>query len=119
MTTYRWTSQGFVDKQTGAPMVLPKDFVPVVPMVISDLEPYESPASGKLITSRSAQREDLAATGCRLVDPSESPTGGKLRNRRFAEKRGLLHMMADDARDFDSSHERAVKLEQEAKADGK
>lgn len=41
------------------------------PFVMSDIPEYTSPASGKAITSRSARREDLKATGCREVDPSE------------------------------------------------
>jgi hypothetical protein len=117
VTTYRWTNQGFVERESGRPMQLPP-FRSVLPRIVGDIEPYESPASGKWITSRSQQRDDLAATGSRLVEPSESPTGMKLRNRRFAEKHGLLHMMADDARDYDASHERTMRHEQEAKQDG-
>lgn len=33
--------------------------------IIADIEPFESPASGKMITSRSKMRDDLAQTGCR------------------------------------------------------
>jgi hypothetical protein len=90
-----------VDKDTGVPLVLPATFVPVLPMVVSDLEPYESPATGKIITSKSEQREDLAKSGCRLLDPSESPTKGKIRNAKFAAKRGFK--VSDEFKDFDSS----------------
>jgi hypothetical protein len=33
--------------------------------VISDIQPYESPATGKMITSRSERREDFKVSGCR------------------------------------------------------
>ena len=35
------------------------------PSAISDIEPYESPVTGKMITSRSERREDFKASGCR------------------------------------------------------
>lgn len=35
------------------------------PHGISDIEPYESPATGKMITSRSERREDFKVSGCR------------------------------------------------------
>ena len=39
------------------------------PSVITDLQPYVSPASGKLINSRSAQAEDLKRTNSILNEP--------------------------------------------------
>jgi hypothetical protein len=101
MTTYIWSNNQLVDKDTGTALVLPATFVPVLPMVVSDLEPYESPMTGKIITSKSEQREDLAKSGCRLLDPSESPTKGAIRNKKFAEKRGF--QVSDQFRDWDSS----------------
>ena len=59
------------------------------PRVVTDLEPYESPVTGEWITSRSQQREDLAKSGCRIVEPDESPTGGKLKNPDFCARRGF------------------------------
>jgi hypothetical protein len=101
MTTYIWSNNQLVDKDTGAALVLPATFVPVLPMVVSDLEPYESPMTGQIITSKSEQREDLAKSGCRLLDPSESPTKGKVRNAKFAAKRGFR--VSDEFKDYDSS----------------
>jgi hypothetical protein len=101
MTTYIWSNNQLVDKDTGAALVLPATFVPMLPMVVSDLEPYESPMTGKIITSKSEQREDLAKSGCRLLDPSESPTQGKIRNAKFAAKRGF--QVSDEFKDYDSS----------------
>jgi hypothetical protein len=101
MTTYIWSNNQLVDKDTGAALVLPTTFVPMLPMVVSDLEPYESPMTGKIITSKSEQREDLAKSGCRLLDPSESPTKGKVRNAKFAAKRGF--QVSDEFKDYDSS----------------
>lgn len=39
------------------------------PAVSTDIEPYISPATGKLISSRSEQREDLVRTGHFLHEP--------------------------------------------------
>lgn len=105
MTVYKWTPNGFVDPD-GKPMELPTEWTPSMPMVIRDIDPYESPATGKWITSRSEAREDLKASGCRILEPEENPTGQKpgelrLRNKKFAEKRGLK--VHDDFRDYDSS----------------
>ena len=101
---YRWNGTDFIDPD-GNPMVdRSAPYVPAMPLVISDLEPYESPASGKIITSKSEQREDLAATGCRLLDPSESPTKGRVRNAKFAAKRGLT--VSDEFRKSDAEMKR-------------
>ncbi|MEQ9634608.1 MAG: hypothetical protein RLW68_00840 [Devosia marina] len=70
-------------------------------IVTEQFQPFESPATGKMITSRTELREDLAASGCRLLEPDESPTKGKIRNKKFAEKRGLK--VSDEYRDYDSS----------------
>lgn len=96
---YRWDAQlqAMVD-ENGAPFVR-GPFVPAMPMVIRDIEPYASPMTGQMITSRSEQRYDLDKHGCRIAEPSESPTGRKLRNPRFAKKHGLEHMLADDVKD--------------------
>jgi putative FmdB family regulatory protein len=37
-----------------------------------ELEPFQSPATGEWITSKSQQREDLRRSGCRLAEPDES-----------------------------------------------
>ncbi|WP_287257666.1 hypothetical protein [Mesorhizobium sp.] len=61
----------------------------VMPAVISDIPEYASPIDGKMITSRSQRRDDLARSGCVEYEPSLSPTKGKLRNKRFCDKHGL------------------------------
>lgn len=102
MARYRWTKDGFVDASTGERMAIPeRDGVCLPQIVTEQFEPFVSPATGKMITSRSEHRYDLAASGCRLQEPSESPTKGRLRNPSFTEKRGL--QISDEYRDFDSS----------------
>lgn len=44
------------------------------PMVMPDIAPYKSMATGEVITSRSQHREHLKRTGFREVDPSEVST---------------------------------------------
>lgn len=65
-------------------------------MVVSDIPEYQSRASGKLIASRSQQREDLKRTGNILWEPGISTvsyqkgnTPGKYDNPYFALKKGL------------------------------
>ena len=70
-------------------------------MVVSDIKPYACPMTGKMITSRSEHRDNLAKHGMRVVEPSESPTKGKIRNEAFAKKRGLK--VSDEFKDYDSS----------------
>lgn len=41
------------------------------PMVAVDYPAYVSPASGKMITGKKEHLEDLARTGCRLLEPGE------------------------------------------------
>jgi hypothetical protein len=57
-----------VDKHTGEPMFIPERDSICMPMVHSDVPEYESPASGKMITSRSQQRDDLKRHDCVLSD---------------------------------------------------
>ena len=57
-----------VDKDTGEPMFIPQRDGICMPRVISDVPEYESPASGKMISSRSQQRDDLKRHDCVLSD---------------------------------------------------
>ena len=57
-----------VDKDTGEPMFIPERDGICMPRVISDVPEYESPASGKMISSRSQQRDDLKRHDCVLSD---------------------------------------------------
>ena len=86
---YVWSDGQFVERSTGAPMALPYAGQIAMPTVLSDIPEYRSPVDGKLITSRSHRREDLARNNCVEWEPSLSPTKGKFRNKRFCEKRGL------------------------------
>lgn len=100
MPRYIWTDSGFVDASTGEPMPMPERDGICLPQIITEqFEPFESPATGKMISSRNELREDLAASGCRLLEPDESPTKGRIRNPHFAKKRGLT--VSDEFRDWD------------------
>lgn len=69
------------DEQRRAPLALPT--------VMSDIPEYASPIDGRMITSRSARRDDMARNNCVDARDFPSPTGGKIRNKDFAAKRGL------------------------------
>jgi hypothetical protein len=66
--------------------------------VIKDIEPYRSPVTGEYVGGKRQKRADLDRHGC--VDAAELPrtTDGKFRNRKFAEKRGLTHLLKEDAK---------------------
>lgn len=89
MARYVWQKDGFFDRATGEPMAKPYAGQIVMPTVISDIPEYRSPIDGKMITSRSERRDDLARNGCVEYEPSLSPTKGKYRNPQFCAKRGL------------------------------
>ena len=90
MTRYKRDSHGVFRDPNGNRLELPDGDI-ACPMVMNDIAPYTSPIDGKLISSRSARREDLKRSGCEEFEPSMSPTRGKLnlKNKRFAEKHGL------------------------------
>jgi hypothetical protein len=68
MARYVWRDGQFIDKSTGEAMFVPQRDGICMPRVISDVPEYESPASGKMITSRSQQRDDLKRHDCVLSD---------------------------------------------------
>jgi hypothetical protein len=86
MPRYIWTDDGFVERSTGLKMHVRDPNAICTPTVIRDVPEYQSPIDGKLITSRSHQREDLKRNDCVLAEPKK-PRG--YRNERFARKYGL------------------------------
>ena len=88
MARYVWNGSEFVHKHTGLPMEKPYDGQICTPTVISDIEPYTSPVTGKTVGGRADQREDLARTGSRLVDPSENEV--KYHSKRYAKANNAL-----------------------------
>lgn len=99
MTRYVFRDGHFRDRKTGELMVDPDaEWKPVTPAIISDIEPYISPASGQVVGGRSARRDDMARAGAVDARDIGSPTGGKLKNKRFAEKHGLTHLLREDVR---------------------
>ena len=92
MTRYVWDSQSFIfrDRKTGEPMQVKDNNAICMPMVRSDIPEYRSPIDGKLITSRSHRREDLARNGCVEMDPPKRPRGFK--NKRFTKRHNLPYL---------------------------
>lgn len=84
-TTYRWDGERFVNKATGEPMQTIDRIA--VPHIASDIKPYFSVATGKMIDGRAAQREDLKRSGCRIVDPSEYKPQ-TCRTKKWADRLG-------------------------------
>jgi hypothetical protein len=52
-----------------------------------DFPAYESPASGKMITTRKERAEDMAATGCRPWEGQESEQKESNRQKAYAEEK--------------------------------
>jgi hypothetical protein len=99
MATYVYRNGRMVDKETGEPMVDPSQpWVPATPMHIPDIQPYRSPVTGEYISGRRAKRADLERNNCIDANDMPSPTGMKFRNREFAAKRGLTHMLKENAK---------------------
>lgn len=60
------------------------------PMARMDIQPwdaFESPASGKFISSYAQRREDMARTGCRDYEGRESEERQVKRNDRYDEEK--------------------------------
>jgi hypothetical protein len=73
----------------------------VAPAVQADLEPYESPKTGRWIGSRAAQREDLLRSGSFLLEPGVREDIA--RNKRAAEAasdRFVEHCVNETIRDL-------------------
>lgn len=101
MPVYVFRGGRMVDKATGEPMLPegPREGPFPCPMTFGDIEPYRSPVDGRYVSGRRAKRDDLKRTGCVDAADLPSPTQGRFRNRRFAEKRGLTHLLKEEARD--------------------
>jgi len=64
------------------------------PIVRGDIQPYQCPVSGKLITSRRAHEENLARTGCRVLEKGERQD---VERARKAEDDKLFNGIAETA----------------------
>lgn len=95
MTRYTYRDGDWRDSE-GSPMPVPDRIA--VPMVRSDIEPYASPVTGKMITSRNERRYDLESNGCVPYEPSKNAPKG-LTNPKYAAKHGAMHLLTEEARD--------------------
>lgn len=82
------------NKRTGE--LVPDDNRPIgAPQLVRDYAAYQSPVGTGMVEGRAAHREDLARSGCRLlevgepVEPSGKPFRPVYKNPSFARKRGL------------------------------
>ena len=53
----------------------------------ASFEPYESPASGKIINGPKARREDLAQTNCRPWEGLDTEKAETEKRRRYADEK--------------------------------
>ena len=106
LTRYIWRNGRFEDRD-GNPMDVPERDNLVIPMVQSDIEPYQSVVSGKWVTSRSERRNDLAATGCVPYEPPANAPRG-LTNPKFAAKHNAMHLLTEEARDKHKLSKKAI-----------
>lgn len=56
------------------------------PMIVSDYEAYECPVTGNMIEGRTAHEENLAKTGCRILERGEFEDVKKNGKKRLGEK---------------------------------
>ena len=101
MTTYRYDPvRGVIfDPRTGqVEPPLAGDNTPVTaPYIRSDIPPYASPVTGKMITSRPQRRDDLARAGCVECDPATRRK--HLRNPHFAAKHNARDQLHPEVRE--------------------
>jgi len=87
MSRYVWDN-GWVNKQTGERMKVSLGPL-AVPMIRPVMPEYNSPVTGKPITTRHERSEDLKRHDCVPYEESLSPTKGKFKNARFCKKHGF------------------------------
>lgn len=90
MTTYVWSGalRKFVDKKTGELMPIKNDNAICRPMIVSDIEPYQSPINGAYVGGRATRREDLKKNDCVPFEPMTNRPRG-ISNPKIAKKYGL------------------------------
>lgn len=86
---YVWRDGDFFDSD-GNRMQIPERDGICMPRVQSDLQEYESPASGKMITSKSWQRDDLKRHDCVISDkPRQKFDPEEYRDRKARQAKDL------------------------------
>lgn len=100
---YVWRDGKFRDKRTGKPMKVKHKNAVCRPYIQSDLAPYMSVVSNKMVDGRSDRREDLKRTGCREVDPSEGLPG--CRTEKWAKRLNMPVVNLDTPRLSDQRSE--------------
>lgn len=80
--------------------LVPKDTAPPQRGVFvrGEIDPYQSPATGKWITNRRERREDLKRSDCVPYERLKGAPEG-LVNTRFAHKHGLVSKLTPEARE--------------------
>lgn len=98
MARYIWSGNRWINKDSGEPMELPATTGFAMPMVRSDIEPYQSVVTGKWITTNTERRDDLKSSGCVPYEPIGNRPKG-LTNPKFAKKHNATHLLTEEARD--------------------
>lgn len=74
------------------------------PAVHGEITPYQSPVTGKMITSRNAAREDLHSTGYTVLEPGMREQIKQNRARRLEETANKVeHLVAKTAGELAAS----------------
>lgn len=100
------------DRETGALVEgpAPRHSSNIAPFVWGSFTPFESPATGKWITSRVEHREDLARSGCRVVEAGEREPFKPV-NPKYADRPGYD---PDYSKEWYSKRQKAVEPEPES-----
>lgn len=97
---YVYRDGQMVEKDTGLPMLNQEEKARPLqtPRVFSDLPGYRSPIDGSWVEGRRARKYDLEKNDC--VDANEVfKPRRELKNKRFAKKRGLEHLLSEQAKE--------------------
>jgi hypothetical protein len=68
-----------LDKRTGEPLTLPKEYTPPRISVRSDYKAYRCPITGNVIDGKRAHGENLKRHGCRVLESGEKEESVKRR----------------------------------------
>lgn len=70
-------------------------------MSVGEYQPYISPSTGKLVTTKRGERYDLKESGCRIYEGKEQEMKEAARHREYEEKafeKTVEHALKDTAR---------------------
>jgi len=105
VTRYVYRNGAWRDPSTDELMDVPDRLA--MPTVRSDIQPYKSPIDGRMITTASERRDDLARNNCVPYEPMGNMPKG-VNNPKYAAKYGAMNLLTEEARDTHKIAKKAI-----------